>query len=1041
MKLKFLSTLLVFLTIGMLAPVSAQVTTATIYGIALGDNGDALIGATVVATNTSSGIQYGTTTRDDGRYTLPNLRIGGPYTVQASYVGYESMDKNNIYLAIGQKMELDFNLKSSAQELGEVEVVAQASDLINSDRTGAQTTINSLQLQRMPTINRSAADFYRLTAASSGNSFLGRNDQFNNFSLDGSIFNNPFGLDAATPGGQTDAQPIPLDAIEQIQVSLSPFDVTYAGFTGASINAVTKSGTNEFHGTVYSYTRNQDLTGSKVNGNDITVPDLQQNQSGFSIGGPLIKNKLFFFANFEIERRENQGTTWLAARSGLAGENVSRVQASDLDAVSTALRTRFGYETGDYENYVHNTDNQKAIIKLDLNINQNHTLSLKYNWLDALRQKPAHPSAIGPRGPSFTTLQFRNSGYQINNKIHSGILELNSIIGNKASNKIQIGYTSFRDSRDPFSSPFPVVSIQEGGSRYIIAGHEPFSIHNILNQDVFQVTNNFNLYLGKHNLTIGAAFESFDFENSFNLNHYGGTFGDYSSTQAFLDSLNTGVLDPIVDAAKSAFETRSNEDWAWARPKVGQFSIYAQDEIELSNDFRLTIGLRVDAPLYFNTSEAAQDVIDDPLNCCYFPDIVYFTPEGEDITFDHTVLPDQKPLFSPRVGFNWDVNGDQTFQLRGGSGLFTGRFPFVWIGNHVGNPNFFFYNYTLPDFKFPQVWKTNLGYDRSFGDGWATSVDLIYTKDINSMMVRNYGLKPPSATLEGVDNRQVYDQVADRTGFGNNAYVFTNSDKGYSFNATAQITRHWGEDFFTSLSYNFGISKDVSSIEAEISSDAYDRNPAIGHVNDDVLAHSIYGNRHRIVGSGYKKWTYGNMATTVATFFEITEGGRFSYTYSGDINGDGSGLNDLIYIPTDGEIDQMVFGGDDPAGQRTALKAYIAQDDYLSGRRGDYAEKYGVLSPWFTNWDLRILQDISFGGAAKKHTIQLSLDFLNFGNLISSKWGVRQFPTNTQPISYLGNDANNQPIYNFDSNLTKSFVDDFSLRSRWQLQVGLRYIF
>jgi len=364
----------------------------------------------------------------------------------------------------------------------------------------------------------------------------------------------------------------------------------------------------------------------------------------------------------------------------------------------------------------------------------------------------------------------------------------------------------------------------------------------------------------------------------------------------------------------------------------------------------------------------------------------------------------------------------------------------VWIGNQEANPNFFYYNMTHPDFKFRQVWRTNIGGDKRLAGGWTLSADFIYTKDINAMMVRNYGLKPPSGALQGVDNRPIYGP-ADRTvPYANNAYVFTNADEGKSFNVTLEAKKEWSGGWYTTLAYNYLDSKDVSSIEAEISSDAYDRNPALGNVNQSILSPSLYGNRHRIVGTVNKTFKYGGdkYATTLSLFFEYAKGGRFSYTYSGDINGDGSALNDLIYIPTDGEINSMTFAGSDTeqASQRTALKNFISQDEYLQENRGTYAEKYGILSPWYSRYDLRILQDFILSGTNK---IQLSIDILNIGNLISSSWGVRQFPSNTQPIGVSVN--NGTPTYSFDPSLQNTFTNDFSLASRWQVQFGLRYSF
>ncbi len=1025
----------------------AQVTTATITGAITDQGGEPLIGATITALNTATGTQYGTTTNVDGGFTLPNLRIGGPYELTASYVGYNDEKQDGIFLALGQTARLNFELTSGV-DLEQVVVTGVVDPDVNRDRTGVATLVGSTELTRLPTITRSASDYTRLTPASDGNSFAGRNDQFNNFSLDGSIFNNPFGLDAATPGGQTDAQPISLDAIDQIQVNIAPYDVTQAGFTGAAVNAVTKSGTNQFKGTVFGFTRNQDLTGSKVAGDDIFVPELSQLQAGFSLGGPIIKNKLFFFVNAEIEDRSDLGSNFIAARPGVGGEQVSRVEAADLEAISDALFDRYGYETGPYENFLFNQNNTKGIFKLDWNIGQNQTLTATYNFLDATKEKPAHPFALGRRGPDATTLQFRNSGYAINNVIHSAIVEHRALFSDKISNKLQLGYTAFRDSRDPFSTPFPSILIQRDGINYIVAGHEPFSVNNRLDQDVYQVTNNLNVFLNKHTLTIGASLERFEFDNSFNLGFYDGAFGPFlpgaQSPSAFVDSIQAGALDAAVAAAQGTFDALNGEGegydgtgWSLAETNVGQFAFYIQDEIDVSDQFKLTVGVRMDMPLYFDTEEKIKENL--ARQCCYDPSIEYFDTDGNSVFFDHTVLPDNSPLISPRVGFNYDISGTQSTILRGGSGLFTGRFPFVWLGNQVANPNFFFYTITEPEFQFPQVWRSNLGIDRK-ANGWTLSADLVYTKDLNAMMVRNYGIKPPTGTLSGVDNRPIYLFEDRATVFGGptNAYVFTNTDEGYSFNASLQIRKNWNNGWFTSLGYNFLDAQDASSIEAEISSDAYERNPAINHVNQARLTPSLYGNRHRFVGTAHKRFTYGDWATTVAAFFEYAQGGRFSYTYSGDINGDGSVLNDLIYIPTTTEIQQMAFTGDASAqdAQRQALERFIQQDEYLNENRGGYAEKYDILSPWYSRWDVRVLQDYIL---PNQNIVQVSLDMLNIGNFVNSNWGVRQFPTNTQPIGV--SVADGVPTYSFDTNLTETFTNDFSLGSRWQLQVGLRYIF
>lgn len=1035
--------------------VFAQVTTSTISGTVRSADGEALPGARVEAVLTSSGSTYGAVSNTDGRYTLANLRAGGPYTVSVSMQGFDAQKFEGIYLALGQKLAVDAKLNETAKKLGEVVVTGQSDDVMNNERTGASNSIRRDQIAALPTIGRSVFDYTRLSPQNDGFSFAGRNDQFNNFSLEGAIFNNPFGLDAATPGGQSDAQPIPLDAVEQVQVAYAPYDVSQSGFTGASVNYVVKSGTNNFAGTAYGFFRNQNLIGKKVDGVEALRGDLTQFQGGFSVGGPIIKNKLFFFTNLESESRSDLGSAYLANR-GTAGPGVSRVLASDLEAVSAILKSKYNYDPGAYENFNFESPNLKLVTKIDWNISNAHKFALTYNFLDASKEKPAHPSAIGRRGPDLTTLQFRNSGYQISNKLNQAIGELRSTFGDRIANKFQIGYSTFRDSRDPFSSPFPTINIAKDGVRYIVAGHEPFSIYNQLNQDVLQINEKLDFFLGKHTLTFGAAFEKFSFDNCFNLGAYAGVFApDFASTQDFLDYVNAGKLDADVANAKKTFDENSRDPdnkWNWAYTRVGQVSAYVQDEIAVTDNLNLTLGLRMDKPEYFNTSELIKEKIEPltgPNGCCYQPEITYHDEEGTAVKFDHTVLPEEKPLISPRFGFNWDISGDESKQLRGGSGLFAGRFPFVWVGNQVANPNFFFYCVTEPDYKFLQVWRSNLGYDHKFGGGWIASADLMYTKDINAAMVRNYGLNKPTAKLNAPgDSRPIYadaDRSKDNFGGTTNAYVFTNTDIGQSTNLTLQLQKKWSNGMFMSFGYNFLDATDASSIEAEISSDAYDRNPAYGNVNEAVSAPSLYGNRHRFVGSFSKKFRYGGsdndrFATSVGVFFQAARGGRFSYTYSGDLNNDGSSNNDLIFIPTDAQIDQMNFSGD-AAAQKTALKAFIAQDDYLSENRGQAMEKYGSLSPWYSNIDLRLLEDVNFKIGERTRTVQFSFDILNVGNLVNNAWGVRRLPVNTQPLGVSVDKATGVPTYSFDTNLKETFGQDFSLLSRWQAQVGLRFIF
>ncbi len=1035
-----------------------QVTTSNIRGLVLDDLDVPLLGANVVAVHTPTGTKYGAITNEDGRFNLLNLRVGGPYELTISYVGFKSWTDSNVFLTLGKTQNIDVKLVPDNQALDEVVVVSErGGGTFGSDRTGAETSVGSRELTRLPTISRSASDFTRLEPTASGNSFGGRNDQYNNFSLDGAIFNNPFGLDAPTPGGQTDAQPISLDAIDQIQVSTAPYDVTQSGFTGASVNAVTKSGTNEFHGTVYGFFRNQDLTGGKVKGEDVVKPDLKQNQYGFSIGGPVIKNKLFFFANFEKDERDDLGTNGWIPNTNSGAINESRVLESDLIAVQSALAT-LGYDTGSFEGFTFGAKSTKGIFKLDWNMNDNNRLALIYNFLDASKEKPAHPTAIAARGPNFSTLQFQNSGYEINNRLQSFQVELNSNLSDEATNKLQLGYSYFDDFRNPFSSPAPIIAIQDGnGSNYIIAGHEPFSINNTLDQKVLQLTNNLNFFKGNHTYTVGFSFEKFMFKNSFNLTNYEsfnfgifpyyGLFSPYPSIQEFLDNAQPGgVVDQYLAATQNEYNSRNasgtgnDGGWKLSELNVGQLAFYVQDEWNALENFKLTYGIRFDKPLYFNTGDLIQKFIDTDNGASRDNTISYFNPnDNEEVFLNSTKMPTNDWLISPRLGFNWEVNGETATQLRGGTGVFTGRLPFVWVGNQVSGADDGFFQIVDPDFKFPQVWRTNLGLDKRFENGIIGTLDVSYTKDINAAHVQNWGMRNPSGTLNAPgDNRPIY-LDGDR---GNNAYVFTNSDKGRVWNVSLKGQKTFSNGLYTSLAYSYLNAKDVNSIEAEITGDAFDFNPNLGNANEDVLAYSKYGDTHRFIGVASKQFRYGGdtWATTVSTFFEIAQGGRYNYTYAGNINGDSSPQNnDLLYIPTSAELEQMQFSG---AGQAQAFEAYIRQDDYLSDHRGEYMERYGAKAPWRGRWDLKLLQDYNFKVAGNKtNTIQFSVDVLNIGNMINSDWGVIQQPNNISPIGVSVDPDTSIPTYTFDPDLYKTYGYDASLLSRWQAQLGLRYIF
>ena len=1080
--------LALFLGVLLVAPGRAHaqgVTTAAVSGFVTDDTGTPLPGANVVAVHEPSGTQYGAAVRTGGAYNLPNLRVGGPYTVTVTFVGFETQSERGITLSLGQNLRLDFKLAEEAFELDDVQVTAEQDEVLNGDRTGAATYVNPEQVTRLPSVKRSTRDLTRVDPRSDGNlSFGGRNWLYNNISLDGSYFNNPFGLDDPAPGGQTNAEPVPFDAVEQVQVSIAPFDVREGGFTGANINTVTKSGTNEYRGSVYTFFRNEDFIGNTVSGNEVIAnPDLTFNQSGFTVSGPIIKNKLFLFVNGELERRDDPGTNFVASTGGGAAEpGKSRVQADVLQRIRQRMIDAYDYDPGPFQGFIHETNNDKLLVKLDWNINDNNNLTFRYNLLDAVRDLPPHPFALSfagtGRGPNENSLPFQNSGYAINNELNSFALELNSR-GTNFANRFFASYNRFRDFREPFSEPFPTIEIAENGVTYTTVGHEPFSIHNILDQDVWQFTNNFTYFKGRHVVTVGANFEAFLFFNSFNIFRHG-LFGfgfaptTFGSLDAFFEATDPDSPD-FVDFR--SFITPPSVPFKGEEIDVGQLAFYAQDEFLVSPRFNVTVGLRVDIPMYFT------EPVDNPFS----RQLTALDQNDNPVTVEQSDLPGATPLFSPRVGFNWDVTGTRSTQLRGGTGIFTGRIPFVWVGNVISNPGnnpnlfptlpadevpeghetsddsilqtSFDLNAMAEDFEWPQVWTTNLAIDQQLPWGLLGTLEAIYGKDINAIVMRNYDLVEPTRTLP-VDGRPYFG------GFGANElnpdggagiYVIDNTDEGYSFNVTAQLRKFFDFGLSTNLAYSFTQAENQLK-STEIASVLWQELPVQGDPNDPTLSYSEFGHRHRIVGSAtYRHEWSRRTATSSGLFFQAAEGNRFagaggnrySFIYSGDVNGDGSASNDLIYIPRNQDeirFDPIVDDGGNvvasPVEQWAAFNAFIEQDDYLSEHRGEIAERFGALNPWFSLIDLRILQDVSLNVGGKKHTLQLSLDVENVANLLNSDWGVRKVASAaaTSPLTLVRFDGNGAPVFHFVGP-ERTFIDDPGLFSRWRAQLGLRYLF
>ena len=1047
------------------------VTTSSLGGIVASDKQESLVGASVFALHEPSGTRYGASTRANGQYNILNMRVGGPYTVTVSYLGHKKETRSGIFLSLGQEARQDFRLIEVTVQGEEVVVTGRQDDVMNSGRTGAATFITPAQVTELPSIKRSTRDLTRLDPRSDGNfSFGGKNWLFNNISLDGSYFNNPFGLDDPAPGGQANAEPFSFDAVEQVQVSVAPFDVREGGFTGAGINTVTKSGTNEYRGSLYSYIRNESLLGNKVDGKEVFArPDLSFNQSGFTVSGPIIPNTLFLFLNGELDRREDPGTNFVAT-TGTTGLGISRVRAATMDSIRQRMIAVYGYDPGPYQGYIHETNSEKLLLKLDWNISDEHSLSFRYNFLDARRDQGPHPFVLSPggtgRGPNENSLPFYKSGYRINNRLNSFALEVNSRF-EKYANRFFVSYNRFRDFREPFSEDFPTVQIAQNGVTYTTLGSEPFSIHNILDQDVLQITNNFSLFLGKHVVTVGANFETFSFFNAFNIFRHGVFFlpfgwfpgtSTFSSLQDFFTATSPDSIGRPGFANFRSFVTPPTQPFKGEDIDVGQLAFYAQDEYLVSKDLTLTVGLRVDIPMYFN------DMVANPFS----RGLTALDETGKSEVVDQSKLPSAALLFSPRVGFNWDVNGDRSTQLRGGTGIFTGRLPFVWVGNVISNPGqnpnmaahlrSFDLNAADPDFKWPQVWTTNLAVDRLLPWDLLGTLEVIYGKDINAVYVRNADLKAPIRTLP--DGRPYYG------GAGNNElnpdggagiYVIDNTSEGYNYNITAQLRKNF--DFGLSAAISYGFLEAKSALKStEIASVLWTENPVKGNPNKPELSYSEFGNRHRIAGNLLYRTEWSDMfATSFGVFFEIAEGNKFvgaggnrySFVYAGDVNGDGSASNDLIYIPrTQSEIifDPYTDAGGNTvtaAAQWSAFDKFIQQNKYLSANRGSIAERFGAINPWFTNLDLKVLQDIRINIGAKRHTFQISVDILNFANLLNSGWGVRSVASSaaTSPLQLTTFDGSGAPHFTFKGNTATTFADDPGLNSRWQVQIGLRYIF
>ncbi|AYL96646.1 TonB-dependent receptor [Mucilaginibacter celer] len=1094
-----------------------NVTTSSMSGTVVDEKGLPLPGVTITALHTPTGTNYSTVSRVDGRYNLPNIRVGGPYTISFKFIGFNTFTQDNITLSLGQDFKINAKMAPTNTELKEVVVSGVQNKVINTSRTGSQEIINRAQIDRLPTINRSIYDYTKLTPTANGTSFGGRNGNGNNLTVDGALFNNSFGL-SNTLGGQANSQPISLDAIEQIQVSVSPFDVSQGRFAGTGINTVTKSGTNEFKGSVYYYKRSAGLTGLHTLTTDVQKPTVDYNQRGISLGGPIIKNKLFFFISGEQERIKDPATSYTALRDGqTAGGSISQVTYKDLTDLSTFLQKNYGYNPGAFENYQLRTQSDKIAAKLDWNIDKNNTLSLKYFYLKSFRDVPPSGSGApsGGRTPGRANLPFFASYYTINNNFNIGIAELNTRISSTVANKLTVGYQSLRDFRESLGgNPFPMVDIQNpDGTTMTSFGYEPFTANNVLNTDTWQASDNLTVYKGKHELNFGISYESNKFKNGFAPNYYGiYRFKSLADFYASADPNNGLSNAQRATASLYSFRYSALPDGSFPFAYVKSYTvgIYAQDKWTVNDNFKLTYGIRADLPVYNTESQ--------------------FNASAANLTgflggykVNTAQFPKTSIQISPRVGFNWDVNGDASTQVRGGAGIFTGPVPYVYISNQASNngvqfgfyniqpgsagvsatdPRFIFsgdvnknrpaagaasnsYNLVITDknFKFPSNFRVNLAVDQKLPFGIIGTLEGIYSKDINSVYFTNIALPSTGSNLMGSDNRFRYSSstaypvlAAGNTPENPNisdAILMKNTSKGYTYSVTAQLQRTWKE-FYFNIAYTHSDARTVNDGGSIAQSTWRDRYVS-GDPNSDATSYANFYQPNRVIASmSYRKDYIKHLTTSVGLTFETANNGVASYTYAGDLNGDGQTVNDLMYIPKNASDIILVAdnAGDLRTGTKTLLNtngkddggvlyaqlsAYINQDPYLSKRRGKYAERNGLVLPYFNQVNFNFTQDLYATTGKVKNTLQLEFNIINLGNFLNRNWGNYKFVNRASLLSFKGiynnaanpSDPNNgKPTFSFpyldNTNqipLTSTFGNGISQVSRWQAQIGLRYIF
>ncbi len=1073
------------------AAVAQGVTTGSLTGVVTDERPQPVAGASVIAIHQPSGATYETTTRSDGRYLIIAMRVGGPYAVTVSYAGtgtaFDPKTQEGVMVNLG--VATDLNLTITAVAVQETVTVTAVSDTVfSSNRTGAATTVSREEIATLPNLSNRLENFTRMTPQASGLSIAGQDSRMNNITVDGSYFNNSFGL-GNTPGDRTGVAPISPQAIEQIQVNVAPYDVRQGNFVGAGINTVTRSGTNKFRGSIYRQFRNEDQVGTKAKDAIVNPGTFSFANTGGWAAGPIVPNKIFFFGNIEDEDLTQPGTTFLANSGNQpVGGSITRVLASDLNALSSFMGSRFAYDTGPYGDYEHLTPARRYLIKGDYNINASHKFNFRYTQLDSNTDVLLSNSTslgFGNRRTSTFALNYQNSNYQILENIKSGIGEWNAVLGTTMANSLIVGYTYQDESRASRGEFFPLIDILDGNNQtYTSVGFEPFTPNNELRYKTFQLQENFTKFTDKHTFTFGASVERYESENVFfpgaqSVYVYNTLADFYADANGYLANPNRTTSSVNLRRFQVRWSNIPGQEKPIQPLEVLYTGAYAQDEWAPSNDLKVTFGLRMDVPVFGETGyqNAAADAL------------TFVDEGGGPVQYETAKLPDPNILWSPRVGFNWNVNDGRTMQIRGGSGVFTGRPAYVWISNQIGNtgvltgfeqldnttarpfnPNPDFYkpanvtgapasSYELaltdPDFKFPQVWRSNIGVDQRLPGGITGTAEFIYTKDVNGVYYINANQRQPNAAFVGADDRERW--VGSNRLYANvsNAVVLKNQDVGKSWNLAFSGQKNFRGGFVKSA-YSYGESKNTVD-PGSIAFGSWNSNQHAGNANNPGLGYALGSPGHRFFLAGsYTKEYFGFGGTTFSVFFESRTIGNGSYVFSGDLNADGGTANDLVYIPRDtGEMNFQTFTAGSrtftAADQAAAWNAYIEQDEYLSQHRGEYAERGGVFMPLVKRLDFSVAQDLFTSLKGRRHEFQFRVDMLNFGNLLNKDWGVAQRFVSTSPlivpsaaqggpVDALGRAQYRLRVINNEL-MSKSFEQTSDLNDVWRIQFSLRYTF